>query len=114
MPAGNPAARERDLGCRYARPKHSCRNSSFTIRRFRDSASSNNPIYLAERERVCRGMRMAGVPESDLSRGVPKDHVGTGLPPIVFGVDVPTLELQAEHSGNGRDGNGKVEADHSE
>jgi TolB-like protein/Tfp pilus assembly protein PilF len=38
-------------------------NSSFTIRLFRSSASSNNPTYLAQRERVHDGMRMAGVPE---------------------------------------------------
>ena len=36
----------------------------FTIRRFRDGASSNNPAFLAKRERVYRGMRIAGVPES--------------------------------------------------
>ena len=36
---------------------------SFTIRRFRDGASSDNPAYLAGRERICEGMRLAGVPE---------------------------------------------------
>ena len=36
---------------------------SFTIRRFRDGASSDNPTYLAARERIYEGMRMAGVPE---------------------------------------------------
>jgi tetratricopeptide (TPR) repeat protein len=36
---------------------------SFTIRRFRDGASSDNPTYLAKRERVYQGMRMAEVPE---------------------------------------------------
>jgi TolB-like protein/class 3 adenylate cyclase len=36
---------------------------TFTIRRFRDGASSDNPTYLAQRERVCDGMRKAGVPE---------------------------------------------------
>jgi tetratricopeptide (TPR) repeat protein len=36
---------------------------SFTIRRFRDGAQSDNPTYLAKRERVYQGMRMAGVPE---------------------------------------------------
>jgi TolB-like protein len=36
---------------------------SFTIRRFRDGAQSDNPTYLAKRERVYEGMRMAGVPE---------------------------------------------------
>jgi tetratricopeptide (TPR) repeat protein len=37
---------------------------SFTIRRFRDGASSDNPTYLAKRERVYQGMRLAGIPES--------------------------------------------------
>ena len=36
---------------------------SFTIRRFRDGASSDNPTYLAKRERVYQGMRLAGIPE---------------------------------------------------
>lgn len=36
---------------------------SFTIRRFRDGAQSDNPVYLAARERVYEGMRLAGVPE---------------------------------------------------
>ena len=36
---------------------------SFTIRRFRASAASDNPTYLARRERVYEGMRHAGVPE---------------------------------------------------
>jgi hypothetical protein len=38
-------------------------NSSFSIHRFRDSAHGDNPTYLAKRERVYEGMRMAGVPE---------------------------------------------------
>jgi hypothetical protein len=36
---------------------------SFTIRRYRDGAYSDNPTFLAKRERVCEGMRLAGVPE---------------------------------------------------
>ena len=38
---------------------------SFTIRRYRDitNAWSDNPTYLAGRERVIEGMRLAGVPE---------------------------------------------------
>jgi tetratricopeptide (TPR) repeat protein len=36
---------------------------SFTIRRFRDGASSDNPTFLAKRERIYEGMRLAGVPE---------------------------------------------------
>ena len=39
------------------------RNTSFTIRRFRASPLSDNPIYLAWRERLYDGMRLAGVPE---------------------------------------------------
>ena len=35
----------------------------FTISRFRAGASSDNPRYLAARERVCDGLRKAGVPE---------------------------------------------------
>ena len=38
-------------------------NPTFTLRRYRGSAKSNNPAYLAGRERVYEGMRMAGVPE---------------------------------------------------
>jgi tetratricopeptide (TPR) repeat protein len=36
---------------------------TFTIRRFRDGASSDSPTFLAKRERVYQGMRMAGVPD---------------------------------------------------
>ncbi len=36
---------------------------SFSIRRFRTNTPSNNPVYLAGRERVYEGMRLAGVPE---------------------------------------------------
>jgi TolB-like protein len=36
---------------------------NFTIRRYRVGTPSNNPIYLAGRERFYQGMRMAGVPE---------------------------------------------------
>lgn len=35
----------------------------FTIQRFQASASSDNPVYLAGRERIYQGMRIAGVPE---------------------------------------------------
>jgi TolB-like protein len=35
----------------------------FTIRRFRANAPSDNPAFLAKRERVYEGMRIAGVPE---------------------------------------------------
>jgi TolB-like protein len=36
---------------------------TFTIRRYRAAISSDNPIYLAGRERIYEGMRIAGVPE---------------------------------------------------
>jgi TolB-like protein len=36
---------------------------SFTIRRYRSGAPGDNPTYLAQRERINDGMRMAGVPE---------------------------------------------------
>jgi TolB-like protein len=38
-------------------------NPGFTIRRFRVGASSDNPSYLAGLERICVGLRLAGVPE---------------------------------------------------
>ena len=38
-------------------------DSTFTIQRFRAGASSNNPTYLAQRERIYEGMRKAGVPD---------------------------------------------------
>ena len=38
-------------------------NPSFTIRRFRNSAASDNPTFLAQRERIYDGMRKAGLPE---------------------------------------------------
>jgi tetratricopeptide (TPR) repeat protein len=36
---------------------------TFTIARWRRSAPSDNPTILAQRERICDGMRKAGVPE---------------------------------------------------
>jgi tetratricopeptide (TPR) repeat protein len=38
-------------------------NPGFTIRRFRTTQPSENPTYLAGRERCCKGARLAGVPE---------------------------------------------------
>ena len=38
-------------------------NPSFTIRIYRTNAVSDNPTYLTGRERICEGMRLAGVPE---------------------------------------------------
>jgi tetratricopeptide (TPR) repeat protein len=36
---------------------------TFTIRRFRLGAESDNPVFLKQRERLIDGMRKAGVPE---------------------------------------------------
>jgi TolB-like protein len=36
---------------------------TFTMRRYRAGAPSDNPIYLAQRERVAEGLRKAGLPE---------------------------------------------------
>jgi TolB-like protein len=38
-------------------------NPRFTIKRVRAAASSDNAVYLTQRERIIEGMRMAGVPE---------------------------------------------------
>jgi len=38
-------------------------NPDFTMRRYRAGAASDNPTFLAQRERVVDGMRKAGVPE---------------------------------------------------
>ena len=38
-------------------------NPGFTIARFRSETFSDNPVYLANRERLYEGMRLAGVPE---------------------------------------------------
>jgi TolB-like protein/Tfp pilus assembly protein PilF len=39
------------------------RNTGFTVRRFRANPLSDNPTYLAWRERLYKAMRLAGVPE---------------------------------------------------
>jgi TolB-like protein/class 3 adenylate cyclase len=38
-------------------------NPTFTIRRFRDAAGSDNPIFLEQRHNIYEGLRKAGVPE---------------------------------------------------
>jgi len=35
----------------------------FTVRRYSEGAWTDNPTYLAKRERVCQGMRLGGIPE---------------------------------------------------
>jgi hypothetical protein len=36
---------------------------AFTVGRFRAAAATDNLVYLTQRERVCDGMRKAGVPQ---------------------------------------------------
>jgi hypothetical protein len=50
-------------GARAAAKAGLALDPSFTIRRFREGAASDNPTFLTNRERVYQGMRMAGVPE---------------------------------------------------
>ena len=38
-------------------------NPSFTVARFKSQTFSDNPVYLAARERIYEGLRKAGVPE---------------------------------------------------
>jgi hypothetical protein len=38
-------------------------NPSFTIARVRSQTSSDHPVYLAGRERMYEGLRLAGIPE---------------------------------------------------
>jgi hypothetical protein len=38
-------------------------NPSFGIRRYRANVPSSHPVYLAGRERVYEGLRLAGLPE---------------------------------------------------
>ena len=38
-------------------------NPSFTIARFKSQTFSDNPVYLAGRERMYEGLRKAGLPE---------------------------------------------------
>src|SRR6516225_1354644 len=39
-------------------------NPNFSIRRYRTNTPSNHPVYLAGRERLIEGLRLAGVPEA--------------------------------------------------
>jgi hypothetical protein len=36
---------------------------NFSLRRFHNNAASDNPTYLAERNRFAQGLRQAGIPE---------------------------------------------------
>jgi TolB-like protein/DNA-binding winged helix-turn-helix (wHTH) protein len=40
-------------------------NPRFTIARFRSQTSSDHPVYLAGRERMYEGLRLAGIPEAE-------------------------------------------------
>jgi TolB-like protein len=51
---------EADEVCATAR----CLAPNFTVAKFRNEAKSDNPVYLAQREYLYQGMRLAGVPES--------------------------------------------------
>jgi len=42
-------------------------NPTFTIARMRSQTFSDNPTYLASRERLYEGMRLAGVPEGEIN-----------------------------------------------
>jgi TolB-like protein/class 3 adenylate cyclase/Flp pilus assembly protein TadD len=44
------------------------RNPGFTIARFRSQTFSDNPVYLAGRERICEGLRKAGLPEGEKTK----------------------------------------------
>jgi len=48
---------------RAAAEAGSALNPGFTIRTYRTNAMSDNPTYLAGRERIYEGLRLAGVPE---------------------------------------------------
>lgn len=41
----------------------------FTIADFRRNTPGDNPVYPAQRERICQGMRRAGIPEGVRRRG---------------------------------------------
>ena len=40
-----------------------CLAPNFTIAKFRDETMSDNPVYVAQREYLYQGLRLAGVPE---------------------------------------------------
>jgi TolB-like protein len=55
---------------------------SFSVRRYREGASSDNPTYLAYRQQICAGLLQAGVP-ADVDESVP---AGTPVPLLAPGV----------------------------
>jgi TolB-like protein len=56
-------------------------NPTFSVRRYREGASSDNPTYLAYRQHIYVGMLKAGVP-ADNDESVPAD---TAVPPLGSG-----------------------------
>jgi TolB-like protein len=58
---------------------------SFSVRRYREGASSDNPTYLAYRQHICAGLLKAGVP-ADVDGSVP---AGTPVPLLAPGVPCP-------------------------
>jgi hypothetical protein len=54
---------------RLSKSRAKGRAATFTISRFRANVPSDNPTYLAGRERFYEGMRMAGVPGGDIRSG---------------------------------------------
>jgi tetratricopeptide (TPR) repeat protein len=58
-------------------------NPGFTIARLRSSTFSDHPVYLAGRERIYEGMRMAGVPEGRTRRRVARPlALSRSVPPL--------------------------------
>jgi TolB-like protein/class 3 adenylate cyclase/Tfp pilus assembly protein PilF len=71
-------------------------NPNFTIKRFQAAAESDNPVYLAQRERVIEGMRLAGAPE-DL-RGVVDIAQPAGVDALKSGASTPAFAAAVEKS----------------
>ena len=65
FPASRPRSPVSAVSKKRAKPREQGLdlNPSFTIARYRSSAFSDNPVYLAGRERMYEGMRLAGIPE---------------------------------------------------
>ena len=61
-PASAPAKRG-GLFAWWNSPRGLALDPGFNLHRYRVNALSDNPVYLAGRERSCEGMRLAGVPE---------------------------------------------------
>ncbi len=78
-------------------------NPKFTVARFRADALSDNPTYLAGRERLINGLRKAGVPSND--RDPPpraNDRPPRRAPKIAFRAQLGGQQLRSEDSGLAR------------